>query len=153
MRERTPRRCPPVLRVFFLGFVEALEGRGPEALPGSAVSGTGEGEVAELIDPDALWDQYDAGGAPLVLDVRGSEEYAAGHLPSARHIPGEELAGRLDELPRDRLVVTYCTMRHRGDSRSERAAALLRERGYMARTLDGGLPAWEAAGLPIERGH
>jgi rhodanese-related sulfurtransferase len=44
-------------------------------------------------------------------------------------------------------------MRHRGDSRSERAAALLRESGFEARALDGGVPAWEAAGLPVELGR
>jgi rhodanese-related sulfurtransferase len=43
-------------------------------------------------------------------------------------------------------------MRHRGDSRSERTAALLRESGYHARALDGGFPAWQAAGLPVEQG-
>jgi rhodanese-related sulfurtransferase len=41
-------------------------------------------------------------------------------------------------------------MRHRGDSRSERAAALLRESGYQAQALDGGVPAWRDAGLPVE---
>ena len=44
-------------------------------------------------------------------------------------------------------------MRHRGHSRSERVAALLRESGYNARALDGGFPAWEAAGYPVERGQ
>jgi rhodanese-related sulfurtransferase len=44
-------------------------------------------------------------------------------------------------------------MRHRGSSRSERAAALLRESGYDARALDGGFPAWEEARLPVERGR
>jgi rhodanese-related sulfurtransferase len=42
-------------------------------------------------------------------------------------------------------------MRHRGDSRSERTATLLRESGYQARALDGGFPAWAAADLPSER--
>jgi rhodanese-related sulfurtransferase len=42
-------------------------------------------------------------------------------------------------------------MRHRGASRSERAAELLRASGYDAYALDGGFPAWEAAGYPIER--
>jgi phage shock protein E len=42
-------------------------------------------------------------------------------------------------------------MRHRGSSRSERAAALLRESGYDASALEGGFPAWEAAGYPVER--
>lgn len=43
-------------------------------------------------------------------------------------------------------------MRHPGDSRSERSAALLRASGYEARPLDGGFPGWESAGLPVERG-
>lgn len=41
-------------------------------------------------------------------------------------------------------------MRHRGSSRSERTAKLLRESGYDAKALDGGFPAWEDAGLPVE---
>lgn len=44
-------------------------------------------------------------------------------------------------------------MRHRGRSRSERVAALLRESGYDAQALDGGFPAWEAAGYTIEKGN
>ena len=42
-------------------------------------------------------------------------------------------------------------MRHRGASRSEGAAALLRASGYQAAALEGGFPAWAAAGLPVER--
>ena len=42
-------------------------------------------------------------------------------------------------------------MRHRGDSRSERAAALLRGSGYDAQALEGGFPAWEHAGYPVDR--
>jgi DNA-binding transcriptional ArsR family regulator/rhodanese-related sulfurtransferase len=44
----------------------------------------------------------------LFLDVRPREEYEAGHLPGAWHLPVEELEQRLEELPRDRLIVTYC---------------------------------------------
>ncbi|MCC6167856.1 MAG: hypothetical protein IT329_11565 [Caldilineaceae bacterium] len=43
-------------------------------------------------------------------------------------------------------------MHHRGHSSSERAAALLRESGYEARALEGGFPAWQAAGYPVETG-
>lgn len=43
-------------------------------------------------------------------------------------------------------------MEHRGSSRSERTAALLRESGYYAQALDGGFPAWQAAGYPVEQG-
>jgi rhodanese-related sulfurtransferase len=44
-------------------------------------------------------------------------------------------------------------MHHRGASRSERVAALLRESGYRAQALDGGYPAWEAKGYPVETGE
>jgi rhodanese-related sulfurtransferase len=43
-------------------------------------------------------------------------------------------------------------MEHRGSSRSERAAASLRESGYQASALDGGFPAWKAAGYQVEKG-
>lgn len=43
-------------------------------------------------------------------------------------------------------------MRHRGSSRSERVAALLRESGYDAQALDGGFPAWKQAGYPVDSG-
>ena len=42
-------------------------------------------------------------------------------------------------------------MRHRGGSRSERTAALLRESGFNAQALDGGMTTWNAVGLPVER--
>ncbi len=41
-------------------------------------------------------------------------------------------------------------MHHRGESRGERATAMLREQGYQARTLDGGFPAWKEQGFPVE---
>jgi rhodanese-related sulfurtransferase len=66
--------------------------------------------------------------------------------------PADELASHLAEIPRDVPVVTYCTMRHRGSSRSERAAALLRARGYAARALEGGIAGWQAAGNPVVTG-
>jgi rhodanese-related sulfurtransferase len=87
-----------------------------------------------------------------VIDVRDDEEYVAGHIPGARHMPVDMLAARYGELPGRQLHVTYCNMRHRANARSLRAAALLRQRGRRARALAGGFPAWAAAGYPIERG-
>lgn len=105
-----------------------------------------------LIDLDAYraWQAGAREPRPTLLDVRSAPEYTAGHLPGARLLPAEELSDRLGELERERPVVTYCTMRHRGSARSERAASLLRGHGYRAWALDGGLPAWVAADLPLE---
>lgn len=109
-------------------------------------------QATPYVAPAALWERPGRGDPQVVIDVRSADEYAVGHVPGARHIPLDQLAGRLAELPVGRPVVTYCTMRHRGDSRGGRAAALLRERGFQAHALDGGLPAWAAAGYPVERG-
>jgi rhodanese-related sulfurtransferase len=63
--------------------------------------------MSELISPGTLRAQQAAGPAPTMIDVRGADEYAAGHLPGALHIPADELPNRLGEVPRDRPVVTY----------------------------------------------
>ena len=89
-------------------------------------------------------------GLVVVLDVRPSEEYAAGHLPGAVNIPIHELEKRLKELPRRKEVIAYC----RGPYclMSYDAVTLLRKKGLKARRLEAGLPEWRSAGLPVDRG-
>lgn len=106
--------------------------------------------MSDLITPAELRQQQSATEPPTILDVRGPSEFAGGHVLGARNIPLSQLARKLKQLPRDRTVVTYCNMHHRGESRGERAALLLREHDYQARTIDGGYPAWQEAGLPTE---
>jgi len=94
--------------------------------------------------------------APLVIDVRDSEEYARGHVVGARNIPLDTLEQHVDALSAvsaERAIITYCNMYHPGASRGERASALLRERGVPARTLDGGFPQWKKAKLPMAKGE
>ena len=107
--------------------------------------------MGDLISPAELRRQQEAGQPPTVVDVRSAEEYAAGHLPGARNVPIDELEQRLGELPAGQPIVTYCMMRHRGSARCERAAAWLRDRGFQAQALDGGLPGWQAAGGAVEQ--
>jgi rhodanese-related sulfurtransferase len=63
--------------------------------------------MAELIEPRALREMLLAGRPLTLIDVRGAEAYAAGHLPGALHIPADDLPRRLGEVPRDRPVVAY----------------------------------------------
>ncbi len=87
-------------------------------------------------------------GVVTVLDVRPSEEFAAGHLPGAINVPLKELSRRISELPRSREIVAYC----RGPYcvLSYEAVAALRKRGRRALRLEDGWPEWKAAGLPVE---
>lgn len=99
--------------------------------------------LSVLISPQELSASSATNAPPLIIDVRGASEYAAGHIEGAINIPLGQLTRKLAQIPKDRQVVTYCNMHHRGESRGERAAAQLRERGYQASTLDGGYPAWQ----------
>jgi rhodanese-related sulfurtransferase/DNA-binding MarR family transcriptional regulator len=83
----------------------------------------------------------------LVLDVRPQPEYAAGHIPGAVSIPHDQLAARLAELPAGADIIAYC--RGRYCVFAPDAVRLLRARGFSARPLDGGLPDWRLAGLPV----
>jgi rhodanese-related sulfurtransferase len=80
-----------------------------------------------------------------LLDVREDDEWAAGHIDGAQHIPLGALGDRLAELPTDRPIVAVC----RSGSRSAAAVRGLRQLGYAAENLDGGATAWSRAGLPL----
>ncbi|MCW2811842.1 MAG: Rhodanese domain protein [Friedmanniella sp.] len=81
----------------------------------------------------------------LVLDVREAHEFGAGHIPKARHLPLSQLSDGLGGLPSGVHIVTVC----RVGRRSALAASRLRRAGYDVATLEGGLLAWSAAGLPV----
>jgi len=86
----------------------------------------------------------------LVLDVRENAEFAAGHIPDARHIPLGELASRAAELDawKDKPVVVNC----QSGMRSANACSLLRKIGFTkVFNLGGGFAAWQAAKLPAAR--
>jgi rhodanese-related sulfurtransferase len=82
----------------------------------------------------------------VVLDVRETAEFAAGHVANSRNIPTGELDKRIAELPAGKPVVVVCA----SGSRSARAAAVLRKSGRAdVFCLDGGLSGWQQAGLPV----
>ena len=81
-----------------------------------------------------------------VLDVREQHEWDAGHVADALHIPLGDLPARVKELPEAPLLVAC-----RSGGRSGQAVMWLRQFGYDATNLSGGLKAWEAAGLPLVR--
>lgn len=85
-----------------------------------------------------------ADGAVL-LDVRESQEWRAGHAPQSRHLVLGQIEEHLAELPNDKQIVTVC----RSGRRSAMAASLLTRHGYTATNLTGGMNAWAAAGLSV----
>jgi len=91
------------------------------------------------VTPRELNDEI-AGGAPLVLvDVREPVEWAIARIPTARHIPLDQLAAAAETIDRDADLVVYC---HHG-VRSAAAADWLRGLGFVrVRNLVGGIDRW-----------
>lgn len=85
-----------------------------------------------------------------VIDVREASEFSTGHLLNARHIPLSDLEKRLGELEKfkDKPVILNC----QSGSRSAAACNILRKAGFAhVHNLEGGIAAWEQAGMPISR--
>ena len=111
----------------------------------SRFSGAGGAQVGTL-EATRLMNQ----GVSLILDVRDAKEFAAGHLPRARHIPLAELAGRLGEIGRFKEKPVIVT--DRTGARSGAACRLLRKSGFNnVYQLKGGVAAWQQASLPVEK--
>ena len=106
------------------------------------------GEDVESIGRDELIARLKTGEVVLV-DVRPTEEFEAGHIKGARSIPISELEDRLAELPADREVIAYC----RGPfcAYAHEAVRRLEGAGRKARRLEEGWPEWRLTGRPKKR--
>ncbi|HWE71133.1 MAG TPA: rhodanese-like domain-containing protein [Acidimicrobiales bacterium] len=98
--------------------------------------------ISEITADEA--NQMVEGGA-FLLDVREDDEWEAGHAPAAVHIPMGVVAERVAEIPTDRAVVCVCRL----GGRSGSVATALEEAGFDVHNLNGGMTAWEIAGLPV----
>ena len=84
----------------------------------------------------------------VLLDVREDEEWVAGHIEGARHVPMFQVPQHVsyaDDLSADVPIVVVCKM----GGRSAQVTAWLNQQGYRAANLDGGMLAWATAGRPM----
>lgn len=86
-------------------------------------------------------------GAVLV-DVRETHEWQSGHAPQAKHIPLGTLEQKMGQLPKDKTIIVTCASGMRSRTGSKRLLA----NGYpRVLNLSGGMNAWRAARLPMQR--
>jgi rhodanese-related sulfurtransferase len=86
----------------------------------------------------------------ILLDVRELDEYTQSHIAESLWIPLGELSSRLQELPRDRLIIVVC----RTGVRSAQGRDILLASGFSkVSSLSAGMQAWIAAGFPVESGQ
>lgn len=97
------------------------------------------------LPPARVKEILEAGEAQLV-DVREPYEWDAGRIGGAKHIELEHLAGRADELDKEKPVIFQCRM----GRRSALATDAFRAVGFDAYNMQGGIQAWAEEGLPLE---
>jgi rhodanese-related sulfurtransferase len=84
----------------------------------------------------------------LLLDVREDDEWAAGHIEGARHVPMNQVPQHVnygEGFSLDQRIVVVCKM----GGRSAQVTAWLTQQGYDAVNLDGGMLAWATSGRPM----
>jgi hydroxyacylglutathione hydrolase len=107
-----------------VGYLTSLEGVEREPVP--------------TVAPEELDDLENA----YILDVRAKSEYEAGHIPGAKQLSGGRVLWRLDQLPKDKAIITHCQT----GARSAVVASLLRSRGFESvAELEGSYEGWKAA--------
>lgn len=93
---------------------------------------------------DAMENQKDL----QLIDVRTSGEYGGGHLRGAKNISLDRIGAHLADLSKEKPLIVYC----RSGQRSASALKTLRDAGFsQAKHLQGGIGAWQGAGLSVIR--
>ena len=97
------------------------------------------------LEPERVKELLENGEIELV-DVREQYEWDEGRIAGAKHIELERVAGRADELPRDRPIVFVCRL----GARSGMVTEAFRSAGWDAYNVTGGISLWAERGLPLE---
>lgn len=114
------------------------------------VANTAAADTVGTVSSAALLEQISSHNAPLILDVRRQDEFAAAHIPGAVNIPHTELRQRIGELApyRDKPVVIHCE----SGRRAALGADILMSEGFSTIAyLEGHMAGWRDGGLPLAR--
>ncbi|HEX8602042.1 MAG TPA: rhodanese-like domain-containing protein, partial [Pseudoduganella sp.] len=121
------------------------------AAPAEAALAHFEGSLRFETD---CWDVHSVLGTPdqdfVLLDVRGSEQYAKGHVPGAVDLAHRKIIGsKLAEYPADTLFVAYCAGPHCNGA--ARAAIRLARLGRPVKIMPGGITGWLDEGFALAK--
>ncbi|HEX2530024.1 MAG TPA: rhodanese-like domain-containing protein [Burkholderiaceae bacterium] len=104
------------------------------------------GDKVSLLQATQLINQ----GKAVIVDVRDSGAFVAGHMRDAKNVPLKELSQRIGELEKfkSKTIVVVCYT----GVRSSKAAAQLKKAGFgEVYSMNGGMAAWQAQGLPVAK--
>ncbi|MEO6786430.1 MAG: rhodanese-like domain-containing protein [Chthoniobacteraceae bacterium] len=136
---------PALLAAVFLNLAShavAAEPKQPAASKASATKDVTPDEAAALMKNKS--------GAPVVIDVRTPDEFAAGHIPGAKNVDffGDDFEKQIAALPADRPLIVHCAAGNRSAKAVAKISAM--QRSGQIFHLKSGFNGWKAAGKPIE---
>jgi phage shock protein E len=105
---------------------------------------------SDILSPQAFAEQLKSNSDIILLDVRTPKEIQTGFLDGARNIDfnSSSFESALDSLDHSKRYFVYCKI----GKRSGKAGEMMKAKGFQNVTsMDGGLDAWIAAGLPIRK--
>ncbi|NLZ30249.1 MAG: rhodanese-like domain-containing protein [Methanomicrobiales archaeon] len=119
---------------------------------GCSSAGTAPDQIARSVSPieaSSLMEEMGQRPEFVTIDVRRADEFADGHISSAVNIDSKSFPDHIAGLDPDGAYLIYC---QRG-ARSASVCDMMRNAGFTEMyEIEGGLSAWEAAGLPVEQG-
>lgn len=93
----------------------------------------------KIITPTEVEAKLEAGEVLEIIDVREEEEIVTGVIPEAKHIPMNEIPMNLDKLDKEKEYIIVC----RAGMRSENVCYYMKEKGYKAVNMVGGMLQWQ----------
>lgn len=108
----------------------------------------GDGGVKRITCADYKSRFMDGNAPHTLVDVRLPDEYVSGYIPGAVNISLQELAQKMNRIPKEKPVILYC----RSGNRSGQAGQALMQAGYEEVYNLGGINDWAAHGLPVKKG-
>lgn len=104
------------------------------------------GDTKNHMKADAFKEQFELSrDSVFVLDIRGAEDFNAGHLEGAVNIPFGQVGQKINEIPKDKEVAVIC---YSGQTASQ-TVGVLKMAGYNAKVILYGFPAVQEAGFEI----
>jgi len=117
----------------------------------SPILAAGARQMHKLVSPAEFQQRIKKGGV-VVVDVRTPQEHATAYIPHTDlriDFFDPKFAAKIKALPTDKVYLVYCQSGHR----SSKAVKIMEKDGFpVIYELDGGMMAWQAAGLPVEKG-
>ena len=126
-----------------MGFLKKLFGRKSEVEPEAAAPPPRRSQITiPEVTVEEFKSEWQSADPPLLLDCREGFEWRQGHVPGSIHMPMNQIPARVEKFNKAQEIVVICAT----GNRSYSVAGFFIQNGFKARSLQGGITAWQWQG-------